>query len=292
MKQIPKHTGYFTSYDDTRIYYEVRGEGAPLIFCYGIGCLINHWQFQLKYFSENYQTIVFDYRAHHKSQIPRDPENLTLDALARDIQGLSQHLNLKPASFLGHSFGAQVLIRTFDMFPELFHNLVFINGFAQNPLDGMFGTDLASSVFRWVKRGYGKLPETSKYLWRVALDNPLAVRASAMAGGFNLQLAHLKDVEIYWRAMASADLPSFLKLFENMMGYDGRSVLERIDVPVLLISGSQDALTPESMQEEMFQKMKHSQKLLVPYGSHCTQLDMPDFVNLSIENFLTKVKYT
>jgi pimeloyl-ACP methyl ester carboxylesterase len=80
-------------------------------------------------------------------------------------------------------------------------------------------------------------------------------------------------------------------MFEAMMDYDGRAVLERIMVPTLIISGKKDSVTPQSHQEEMHKKIRSSQFLMVPYGSHCTQLDMPDFVNLAIEKFLSDHKY-
>lgn len=283
-----KNTGSFRSYDGTRIYYEVRGVGRPLVMAYGIGCLINHWNPQVRYFSGAHQTINFDYRAHHKSDIPESREQLTIDALAQDIRALIDHLELKTVSLWGHSFGAQVAVRTYDMFSDRIDSLVMINGFATNPMQGMFGNDLASSFFNVVKDGYEAMPETLGFLWRTAINNPLAIQLSALAGGFNLKLTHLKDIEIYARGIASMDLNSFLTLFQNMMGYDGRSVLERIAVPTLIIGGRKDTVTPQHYQEEMHQKIKGSDFLMVPYGSHCTQLDMPDLVNLKIEQFLAQ----
>jgi pimeloyl-ACP methyl ester carboxylesterase len=87
------------------------------------------------------------------------------------------------------------------------------------------------------------------------------------------------------------DLDVFIKFFEQMMNYDATPVLERIKVPVLIISGTKDGVTPVSHQEKMHHKIKGSQFLRVPYGSHCTQLDLPDFVNLRIEKFLDEVGY-
>lgn len=292
MKLVPRKSGTFKSFDGTRIYYELRGEGPPLVFAYGIGCLINHWRHQIKYFSPHYQTIVFDYRAHHKSEIPKDRETLTIDALARDICALLDHLQIPSAAFIGHSFGAQVLVRAYDLNPQYFKTLTFINGFASNPVKGMFGNDFASIAFDLIKTGYSTLPETFSHLWRLAVSNPLAIQLSALLGGFNLQLTHLKDIEIYARGVASMDLDSFIRLFESMMKYDGRPVFERIDVPTLIIGGKKDSVTPQKYQEEMYKKIKKSQLLMVPYGSHCTQLDMPDFVNLRIETFLKEWKYS
>lgn len=291
MKRVSKNTGYFKSFDGTRIYYEVRGAGKPLVLAYGIGCLINHWQQQIKYFSSRYKVITFDYRAHHLSEVPQDRTHINVDSLARDVRCLLDHLELETASFWGHSFGAQIITRVYDMFPQSISNLVFINGFVSDPIRGMFGNEVAGSFFNLFKSGYKTLPETLSFLWRRAVNNPLAIQFSSLAGGFNLSLTSLKDVEIYARGVASMDLDAFITLFESMMKFDGRPVLERIDVPVLIIAGSKDSVTPLHFQEEMNRRIRNSHLLVVPYGSHCTQLDMPEFVNLRIEKFLKENSY-
>lgn len=286
MSLVPKSTGYFRSFDGTRIYFETRGEGPPLVLNYGIGCLMNHWRHQIKYFSQHYKVITYDYRAHHRSEIPEDRAHLNIDALAQDLKGLLDHLELQKASLWGHSFGVQMLVHFYDQHPNLVHSLVFINGFVQNPLKGMFGTDLTASAFQLFKSGYGLLPETLSYLFKTSVQNPLAIQLSALAGGFNLKLTSLKDIEIYARGIASMDLNAFITLFESMMNYDGLPVVERIDAPTMVIGGKQDSVTPQKHQEDLHRLIKGSEFLMVPYGSHCTQLDMPDLVNLKIERFL------
>jgi pimeloyl-ACP methyl ester carboxylesterase len=288
MNLISKSTGTFKSFDNTEIYYEIRGTGRPLILNYGIGCLINHWRPQIRHFSENHQVIVYDYRAHHNSEKPRDIQNMTIDALAEDLRGLMHHLQIEKASLWGHSFGVQMLVRAYDLFPELFENMVFINGFIRNPLSGMFGNDWALKFFRNFKNSYSKMPETISLIWKSSLRNPLAVPLSALAGGFNLQLTSFKDIEIYARGISSMDLNAFLALFESMLNYDGTEVLSKIDVPTLIIGGRKDAVTPQKHQRSMHKKIRNSQLLMVPYGTHCSQLDMPDLVNLRIKRFLNE----
>lgn len=292
MKLISKTTGTFKSFDGTKIYYETRGEGRPIVMAYGIGCLINHWQPQIKTFSENYKTVVFDYRAHHRSDIPQDHSQISIEALAKDIIALCHHLELPPASFWGHSFGTQVLLKTYDLAPEIFHNMVNINGFASDPIQGMFGNGVASKLFEYVKSGFDTAPETLTYLWKLAVNNPLAIHTSALLGGFNINLTSLKDIEIYSKGVASMDLNAFLRLFEDMMKYDARPVYEKVKVPTLVIGGKKDSVTPQKYQEEMHLRIQDSQFLMVPYGSHCTQLDMPDLVNLRIQKFLKDCGYS
>lgn len=291
MTDISKKTGTFTSFDGTQIYFEVRGQGKPIVLCYGIGCLINHWVHQIKYFSKNYQTIVFDYRGHHSSAPPENRENLNIDAICRDIQGLLHHLDIPQASFWGHSFGVQILLRLFDMYPQSIANMVLINGFASNPVKGMFGMESLSTLFQIFKEGYKTFPETLKSIWRGSLMNPFAIQLSSIAGGFNLNLTSLKDIEVYARGISSMDLDVFLTLFDKMLTYDGSPVLDRINVPTLIIGGTKDGVTPVEFQEKIHQKIRGSELMIVPYGSHCTQLDLPEYVNLRIDKFLNSISY-
>lgn len=281
-----KQTGHFKSFDGTPIYYEVRGEGVPLLLTYGVACTINHWRPQIKYFSRKYQTIAFDHRGCHRSGSPTPKKPLSIDDLAKDIKALMAHLGLDKAHLWGHSFGVQVLIRAYDLFPDLFQSLVFINGFANNPLKGLFGMDITDVAFKLMKQGHDQAPELLSYLWKKAVSNPIAMKLSALAGGFNLKLTRFKDIEIYARGVANTDLDVFLEFFGEMLKYDGTPVLEQIQVPTLIIGGSSDTITPKQYQETLHQKIKGSDLLIIPMGSHCTQLDMPDFVNLKIDQFL------
>ncbi|HVK62356.1 MAG TPA: alpha/beta hydrolase [Bdellovibrionales bacterium] len=290
-QEIKKTTGTFESFDGTSIYYEVRGSGRPIILCYGLACLINHWTHQIKYFSQNYQTIVFDYRGHHQSGMPADPENLSIDAICKDMKALCEHLGIKKASFWGHSLGVQYLLRFYDLFPELVDDMVFINGFAKNPIKGMFGIDALPNVFKIFKDVYQKHPTKLAGIWKAAVQNPIAIPLSALAGGFNLSLTSMRDIEVYARGVASVDLEVFTRLFEEMMEYDASAVLDKIEVPVLIVSGSKDGVTPVSHQIAMHERIKGSQLLRVPYGSHCTQLDLPDYVNLRAEKFLNEIGF-
>ncbi|MBX9767731.1 MAG: alpha/beta hydrolase [Bdellovibrionales bacterium] len=287
MNEVIKESGYFDSYDGTPVYYESRGEGEPMVFCYGIVCTSNHFRHQIQYFSKKYRVITFDYRGHHKTPAPKDRSQLSIDGICRDIQGLCNHLRLDKAHFVGHSWGVQVLVRAYDMFPDLFKSLVFINGFASNPLVAVFGPNGNSVAFSLIKTVYAKLPATSDYVWKFLADNSLTGHISALAGGFNINLTSFKDIEIYGRGVANIELDVVIQLFDQMMRYDGRPVLDRITCPTLIISGTQDRVTPKSYQKDMHTRINASEFLTVPYGTHCSQLDMPELVNMGIERFVT-----
>ncbi len=283
---IEKRTGTFAAIDGTPIYYEVRGKGEPIIFIYGIGCLMNHWHNQVEYFSKTHQVILFDIRGHHKSVPVSNTNNFTFEHLAFDIKSLLSHLEIEKAHFVGHSFGVPYLIRTYEQFPEIFISLTFINGFARNPLKKLFGLDFVEPLFRFLREQHRKSPDLWNALWRGMIDNPIAFQLAALAGGFNIKLTHFKDIEMYGRGISRIELVYFFELFERLLRFDGVSVLPNIHAPTLIIAGDRDMLTPTSYQREMHDLIHGSEFLLIPYGSHCSQLDFPDYVNLKLADFL------
>lgn len=285
---VAKETGYYKSADGTPIYYEVRGEGEPIIFVYGIACLMNHWHFQLTHFSKNSKVISYDLRGHHKSNPIANLQNLNVENLAQDLVGLIQHLNLKKAHLVGHSFGAPIILEAYKQNPEVVKSLTFINGFAKNPIKGMFGLDVIEPFFYYMKSQYDLNPDLWNNLWKMAIYNPFAMRVAALAGGFNLKLTHFKDIEVYARGVAQMDLGIFLPMFEALMNFNGSDILPTINKPTLIISGEADRVTPKSFQHDFHEQIKSSEFLSVPYGSHCTQLDFPDYVNLKMQEFIVR----
>lgn len=290
--EINKQTGTFRSFDGTEIYYEVRGHGKPIVFVYGIACLMNHWHHQINFFSKKYQTIAFDFRGHHRSGTPDDPSELSIDAMAKDIKCLLDHLKIKQASFMGHSYGGPVILKAYELYPQIFTNMILVNTFVSDPIKGMFGTDVLPQIFGYIKGAHLQYPDIISLIWKKSVMNPLSIPLTALAGGFNLRLTKLKDIEVYARGVASLDMNVFLSLFENMMGFDGHHILELINVPTLIISGENDGVTPMSHQIKMHAGIKNSEFQKVPYGSHCTQLDLPEFVNLRIAQFYNDHDYS
>lgn len=287
LETVQKETGVFKTSDGAELYYEVRGEGEPIIFVYGIACVLNHWHHQLSYFSKRNKVYAFDLRGHAASTSPT-PEKLTVTGMAEDLIELMDHWGLKSAHLVGHSFGVPVVLQAYGLAPDRVKSLTFINGFAKNPIKGMFGLDVIEPFFHFAKNAYYQNRGLFNLIWRNAVDNPLSILMSGLAGGFNLKVTQLKDIEIYARGVTQMSLDVFLPLFEDMMGFDGSDIAASIQVPTMIMTGDRDFVTPFKFQEELHHAIKGSEFVRIPYGSHCCQLDFPDYVNLKLEQFVSK----
>lgn len=287
--EILKRTGRFESFDGTEIYYEVRGEGAPTIWVYGIACLMNHWHHQLEHFSKNHKVISFDLRGHNQSDIPKDLSQMTVKAMAQDLVALMDHLEIEKAHFAGHSFGVPVLIEFSNLAAHRALSYSFVNGFAKNPIQGMFGVDLVERLFKLGKAAHKSVPELWNPLWKSSVQNPLSFLITGVLGGFNLRYTEWKDIEIYARGTANMSLDMFIPLFEDMMRFNGEDLVQKIKVPALILAGAKDFVTPLSFQDSLHQQIQGSRYVVVNEGSHCTQLDLPEIVNLEIEATFSSV---
>lgn len=286
-KPVPVIKSHFKSFDKTSIYYEVRGNGEPVVLVYGIGCLMNHFIYQSFVLAQNYRVISIDLRGHGNSGAPDLKKNISILAIAKDIAFLLKKLHLPKAHFVGHSFGCSVLLEAYKQNKKIFKSLSLINGFASNPLEGMFHSKkVMSQAYQYIDSFSKSLPESFSLLWESLIDNSFSPYMLSWLGGFNPRTVAKKDIEIYIQGIAYINQSVFLKLFNEMTKANYSSLLSKINVPTLIIAGKKDPLTPVKKQKDLKKNIKNSQLIIFEQGSHCTQLDFPEKLNNHLQQFI------
>jgi len=86
-----------------KMYYEVYGQGEPLLIIHGNGGSINNFVFQIPYFMKKYKVILADSRAHGRSADPGD--SLSYEMMTDDLNALLDSLHVKDAHVIGWSDG-------------------------------------------------------------------------------------------------------------------------------------------------------------------------------------------
>lgn len=105
---------FFTSFDGTKIYYEVKGEGQPIILVHGFTNNAQSWKRGTLYpalIKQGYKVIILDQRGNGQSDKPHTDAAYTSDAEAKDIMGLASALKLKQYSIVGYSRGSIITSR-------------------------------------------------------------------------------------------------------------------------------------------------------------------------------------
>lgn len=107
------------------IYYEVHGEGHPLIFIHGGGGNTMAWFQQVPYFSQNYQVITVDLRGFKNSTCPRELAHPRF--YHDDMLAILDAEKLPKAAFICQSLGAWAGLPVAVKSPERV-SCLYING--------------------------------------------------------------------------------------------------------------------------------------------------------------------
>jgi len=108
--------GNYAMVNGVKLYYEVYGEGEPLVLLHGNGGNISAMKNQIAYFSKQYKVIAIDCRGRGKSEL--GPVPLTYDNMAKDVASLLEQLHLEPAYIVGRSDGGILSLLMAINYPE------------------------------------------------------------------------------------------------------------------------------------------------------------------------------
>lgn len=111
---------------DIKHYYIEQGQGEPLILLHGNGESSGYFAHQMDAFSKYYRVIALDTRGHGRT--PRGTAPFTIRQFAADLYAFLQRLNLKQASLLGFSDGANIAMIFAMEHPECVHKLILNGG--------------------------------------------------------------------------------------------------------------------------------------------------------------------
>ena len=105
-----------------RVYYEVHGEGEPLLLVHGGTATSQVWASHLPTFAEHFRVITPDSRGHGRTDNPTG--ELGYRVLADDVAALVGALGLRRPLVLGYSDGGQIALELGMRYPGLSRALV------------------------------------------------------------------------------------------------------------------------------------------------------------------------
>jgi pimeloyl-ACP methyl ester carboxylesterase len=93
----------YTEVKDAKIYYEIDGEGEPLLLLHGVRGSHRNWDFLRSHLRNHFQVIMPDSRGHGKSSELTEPS--TIELYTTDMLALLDHLEITQCIVAGHSMG-------------------------------------------------------------------------------------------------------------------------------------------------------------------------------------------
>jgi pimeloyl-ACP methyl ester carboxylesterase len=115
----------YANNNGVKIYYEVEGEGPPLILAHGVTRSLNRWrQIGLAdVLNKNYRLIMFDARGHGKSDKPHDPAAYGTN-MVEDVLAIIDDLRMDRVNYMGYSMGAGIGFMCSVRHPERFNRYI------------------------------------------------------------------------------------------------------------------------------------------------------------------------
>jgi len=229
---------YVTTADGTEIFYKDWGpkDATPVVFHHGWPLSADDWDAQLMYFhGKGYRVIAHDRRGHGRSS--QTDEGNEMDTYAADVAALTDHLDLKGAIHVGHSTGGgEVIHYVARAKPGRVAKAVLIG--AVPPV--MLKSDknpggLPLEVFDQFRE------QTAFNRAQFFLDVP-----SGPFYGFNRPGAKVSDgiIRNWWRQGMMGSVKAHTECVKAFSETDFTEDLKSVDVPVLLMHGTDDQVVP------------------------------------------------
>ena len=118
-------TGHTAAVKDIEMYYEIRGEGEPLVLLHGGGGAGANWELIFKTTPEGYRLITPDLRGHGSTTNPS--MEFTFRQSALDVFGLLDHLGIERFKAIGMSMGAKTLLHMATQQPRRVEAMVLVS---------------------------------------------------------------------------------------------------------------------------------------------------------------------
>ena len=115
----------YANNNGVKIYYEVEGQGPPLIMGHGVTRSLDRWR-QIGFadaLKKECRLILFDARGHGKSDKPHDPAAYGAN-MVNDVLAVLNDLRIDHANYMGYSMGAGVGFAAAVRHPERFNSFV------------------------------------------------------------------------------------------------------------------------------------------------------------------------
>lgn len=105
-------SGYFSSFDKKKIYYELMGAGRPILLIHGFTGTCNDWKnkpLSDSLLANGFKIILVDLRGNGLSDMPDNPAAYADNAEAKDLVGLMHFLGIQKYDAIGYSRGSIIL---------------------------------------------------------------------------------------------------------------------------------------------------------------------------------------
>lgn len=250
----------YATNNDVRIYYEIEGEGPPILFHHGTAASLEDYHDfgYVEGLKNDYRLILMDARGHGKSDKPHSPESYTEVNRVNDITSVMDDAGIDRAHFFGYSFGGRVGLEMANYAPERLLS-VMIGGM------GPQGRGADSPTFSNFRRMFEAGPDTMVTLRRQSMPLSAEAEARLRANDFAALIAYTQSP---WESLEDA--------------------LPGMHMPFLVFFGESDTGNPYLERKEALETLPDFTFFSLPGLDHVQAVYRSDLVLPHVREFLQR----
>ncbi len=247
--------GKYIDVNDIKVYYEVYGDGEPLLLLHGNGGSIENFTWQIPELAKYFKVIAVDSRAQGRTS--DSDQEISYALMASDMSGLIDKLNLGKVNVVGWSDGGNIGLELGYAHPEKVLKVVTI------------GANYSNENFL--------APPDSVTM---DSDDPRIIQTSPLSKKHRTTLERLSPNK--------ERIPIIKKQLEALMEKYPKFTpdqIKTINVPFMVVAGDHDLISIDHTVS-LFKNLPKAQLFIVPGASHLSPVENPDLINSQIIKFL------
>ena len=253
-------------------YYEIIGQGEPLVMIRGLGSNADHWYPQLPVLSKHYRVLVFDNRGIARTSDMDGPYSIR--GMADDTVGLMDAVGFEKAHILGLSMGGMIAQEIALNYPQRVKGLILgvthCGGEKQVP-----PTEEITNIFN------AMIQEGTDEAKRAAAAVLFAPETLEKRPELAAQYA-----EVSLRQPVPAEI--LTKQRNAVQEFNTWDRLPQITAPTLILGADQDVLIPSENSKILAERIPNAELVIVKGGGHQILIEQSDACNQAVLSFLEK----
>lgn len=254
-------------------YNDEGPDGTPvIIFIHGFPFTKAMWNKQTEVLKGNYRVIAYDIRGFGGSDAGKD--DFSIDLFVNDLLGLMDALKIEKAIVCGLSMGGYIALNAIENYPERFSALILSDTTCtvdsaeakekrMNTIESIKQTGVEKYADESIKKLFAPESFTTKEI-EIATAREMIVKTS--------------EQSLFNTLHALADRKETC------------NKLPEINVPVLILVGKEDVITPPDAARFMHEKIKHSKLYIIGHAGHLSNMENPLEFNDHLKKFIESVK--
>ncbi|WP_405404980.1 alpha/beta fold hydrolase [Streptomyces sp. NBC_01104] len=279
------------------------GRKAPapvtIVFSHGYCLSQDSWHFQRAALRGLVRTVHWDQRSHGRSERGRAQAqgvHVGIDQLGRDLKAVIDAAAPEgPLVLVGHSMGGMTIMALADQYPALMRDRVaavaFVGTSSGKLAEVSFGLPVAGvnavrRVLPGVLKALGSQAELVERGRRATADLFAGLIKRYSFGSRDVDPAVERFAE---RLIESTPIDVVAEFYPAFAEHDKSNALPLFrDVPVLILAGDKDLVTPSSHSEAIADQLPEAELVIVPDAGHLVMLEHPETVTDRLADLLVR----